>query len=93
MGGGQCAPCPTAGARSVIGEADLAAVERWFFATLEHCRKLRACQRHIEAENCAYGALKLHRVLRETEATHGFFAGLIASPSEDDFREFIHDAT
>lgn len=77
----------------MIGEADLAAVERWFAATLDHCRNLRADQQHIAAENCAHGALKLFRVLRETESHHGFFAALISAPSEEAFREFVRDAT
>lgn len=74
---------------SDITEADLAAAERWFFATLEQCRKLRACQRHVAAETTALGALKMFRVLRETQAIHGFFADLIAAPSEDKFLEFV----
>lgn len=77
----------------MIGEADLAAVERWFSATLDQCRKLRACQRHVAAENSALGALKMFRVLRETESHHGFFAALISAPSEDAFREFVRGAT
>jgi hypothetical protein len=74
---------------SHITEADLGAVERWFLATLEQCRKLRACQRHIAAENCAAGALSLLRTMRETQAVHGFFADLLVVPAEDAFREFM----
>lgn len=74
----------------MIGEADLAAVERWFAATLDHCRNLRADQRHIAAENCAHGALKLMRVLHETQAVHGFFAELVAF-DEGQFLDFVCD--
>jgi hypothetical protein len=76
----------------VIGEGDLAAVERWFFATLDHCRKLRDQQSHTEAENSAAGALKMLRVLRETESIHGFFSALVAAPGEEAFMEFLRDA-
>lgn len=75
----------------MITEADLGAVERWFFATLEQCRKLRACQRHVAAENCASGALKLLRVMHETQSEHGFFTGLLVIPPEAAFREFLSD--
>lgn len=74
---------------SGITESDLGAVERWFFATLEQCRKLRACQRHTAAENCAAGALKLLRVMRETQAAHGFFADLLVVPAEEAFSDFV----
>lgn len=77
----------------IITDADLGAVERWFVATLEQCRKLRDCQRHKAAENSAAGALKLLQVMRETEATHGFFAGLLVIPAEDAFHEFLYAPT
>lgn len=74
---------------SHITEADLGAVERWFFATLEQCHRLRACQRHAAAETSATGALKMFRVLRETQGEHGFFADLISAPSEVEFIRFV----
>jgi hypothetical protein len=75
-----------------VTEADLGAVERWFAATLEQCQKLRSCQRHVAAENSAAGALRLLRTMRETEAVHGFFSGLLVIPAEEAFQEFIREA-
>lgn len=74
---------------SPVSEADLAGVERWFAATLDHCRKLRGQQRHVEAENSAAGALKLFRTLHATEANHGFFADFLTHPYEGLFEEYV----
>ena len=73
----------------MIGEADLASVERWFAATLDHCASLRSCQRHEAARNSAHGALKLARALKETESVHGFFADFLVRPYEARFGEYL----
>jgi len=70
-----------------VTQCELVAVERLLTATLARCHSLAAEDRN--AYLSAAGALRLMRVVKAEEATHGYLADLLLQPFQGAFEPFV----